>query len=109
MSRLRITKVDDKHIKLEALNGINHFGFGTFLCDLKPDEVECDGFSKAAMLEATEQGGLVGMEIWPDNRIAWGDPSHSVIMPIEEISNGSGEHSWLMQIIPINGGSNDNP
>lgn len=96
--RLKIKKNDGKSIKLEALEGIDHFGFGTFLCNIKPVEIECDKFSKEAMLNAVERSGLNGLEIWKDNRIAWGDPSHKVIMPISEISKAEGSDTWLKKI-----------
>ena len=99
MIRLKVRKHDDEHIVLEAISGIDHFGFGTFLCNLKPEEVECDEFSKQTLLLATEKSGLNGLEIWEDNRLAWGDPSHAIIMPIHEISNMSGKEGWLSQIV----------
>ena len=89
MIRLKIEKVDNENIKLQALRGIDHFGFGTFLCQIKPEDVECDEFSKNAVISATEKEGLNGLEIWDDNRIAWGDPSEEIVMPIKEISNMS--------------------
>ncbi|HDY87300.1 MAG TPA: hypothetical protein ENH82_04185 [bacterium] len=95
--RLRIRKHNDENIVLEALEGIDHFGFGTFLCNIKPNEIDCDEFSKQVMLLAKEQIGLNGLEIWNDNRIAWGDPSHKIIMPISEISRDSG-CAWLNEI-----------
>ena len=52
MIRLKISKYDQSHILLEALEGIDHFGFGTFLCDLKPTEIECDGFSKESIINS---------------------------------------------------------
>lgn len=98
MIRLKISKYDQSHILLEALEGIDHFGFGTFLCDLKPTEIECDGFSKESIINSEEKDGLNGMEIWNDNRIAWGDPSESIIIPIDEISNMSTKDGWISQI-----------
>ncbi len=96
--RLRIKKHNNKSIKLEVLEGADHFGFGTFLCDIDPEEIECDKFSKEAMLNAVEREGLNGLEIWKDNRIAWGDPSHKIIMPIDEISKAEGSDTWLKKI-----------
>ena len=95
--RLRISQFDDETIQLEALAGIKHFGFGTFLCDLQPEEIECDTFSKQVLLKAKYQHGLQGLEIWPDNRIAWGDLSHTVLMPIEYISKADGS-DWVEKI-----------
>lgn len=96
--RLKIRKHDDDHIALEALSGIDHFGFGTFLCKIKPDEIDCDEFSKAALCDASDRDGLQGLEIWPDNRIAWGDPNHTIIMPIKEINNQGA--AWLKDLQP---------
>ncbi|HDZ25479.1 hypothetical protein LCGC14_0671610 [marine sediment metagenome] len=85
MIRLKIKQHDDNHIFLEALEGIDHFGFGTFLCNIQPEEVECD------KRYSTEKSGLNGLEIWEDNRIAWGSPEKS-------ISNMSGRNGWLFKI-----------
>ena len=98
MIRLKVKKHDDKHIKLVALSGIDHFGFGTFLCDLKPEEIECDEFSKQAMITAREKSGLNGMEIWADNRLAWGDPAEAIIMPTKEISRAFQAIDWISNI-----------
>lgn len=96
MIRLKIRKYDDEHIKLTALEGIDHFGFGTFLCEIQPNEIDCDEFSKKVLVDSPYRHGLQGLEIWPDNRIAWGDPSHTIVMPIESISNQ--EALWLQEI-----------
>jgi hypothetical protein len=98
MTRLKISKHDDNHILLEAISGIDNFGFGTFLCNIQPDEVEADEFSKNALINASEQDGLNGVEIWNDNRIAWGSSSPSIIMPVSEISNMSNKGGWLTEI-----------
>lgn len=98
MIRLRVRRYDDQHITLEALSGIDRFGFGTFLCDLDPGEIDCDAFSKAALIAAPYKRGLNGMEIWADHRIAWGYPSERMTMPIDEISKQPGADAWLSQI-----------
>ena len=98
MIRLKISKQDETSILLEAIEGIDHFGFGTFLCNIKEDEIECDKFSKEVLVQSSEKSGLNGLEIWEDNRIAWGSPSESIIMPISEISNMTKKDSWLSRI-----------
>ena len=98
-TRLKIEKQDENHIKLTALKDIKHFGFGTFLTNLHPEDVECDEFSKNALLSATAKDGLNGLEIWEENRIAWGYPNETIIMPISEISNMSGKNGWLSKIV----------
>jgi len=97
MTRLKIRKEDEEHIKLEAIDGIDHFGFGTFLCELQPKEIDCDQFSKDSLINAVEKHGLNGLEIWQDNRIAWGSPSETIIVPVSEISKASGSN-WLEKI-----------
>jgi hypothetical protein len=96
--RLIITRYDDNSIMCEAVRGIEHFGFGTFLCNIKPEEIKCDAFSKSALLMAIEKDGLNGMEIWVDNRIAWSAPNHKIIMPLCEISKQQGSNVWLEQL-----------
>lgn len=98
MMRLKIRKHDDDSVKLDALEGIDHFGFGTFLLDIKPEEIDADQFSKDALLAGRPKSGLNGLEIWADSRIAWGDPSHSIIMPISEFSIHDGASKWLEEI-----------
>lgn len=100
MNRLKIRKEDSEHIKLEAIGGIEHFGFGTFLCGIQPEEIDCDQFSKDCLINAKEKHGLnYGLEIWQDNRIAWGNPSETIVMPISEISKALGS-DWLEKIEP---------
>jgi len=96
MIRLKIRKHDNENIILTALEGIDHFGFGTFLCEIQPDEIDCDEFSKQALIDSPYRHGLQGLEIWPDNRIARGSPEHEIIMPLEDISNQ--EANWLQEI-----------
>ncbi len=95
--RLRITKHDDEHIGLYAIDGVEHHGFGTFLYDLLPSQIECDEFSKGVLLCAKDRHGFNGMEIWADNRIAWGSPAVMIIMPVSEISRHEGAN-WLNEI-----------
>ena len=97
-TRLRIRKIDDHHISLEALRGVTHYGFGTFLEDIQPKEIDADAFSKQALLSAQEKSGLNGLEVWKDNRIAWGDSSHKIIMPLAEISVHKGASVWMKLI-----------
>lgn len=101
MIRLKISKHGDSHILLEALEGISHFGFGTFLLNLQPAEIQADVFSRDVIINAKYKQGLQGMEIWPDNRIAWGSPDHKIIMPIKEISKIDGAENWLKRIVII--------
>lgn len=96
--RLKAARIDDGHIVLMALEGVDHFGFGTFLCDLKPEEVEADEFALDALTSASGKSGLNGVEIWSDNRIAWGDPGETIIMPVSEISNMGAK--WLKDVVP---------
>lgn len=96
--RLVIKKHGDDSILCRAVKGIDHFGFGTFLCNLKPNEIKADKFAKDALLLAKEQSGLNGMEIWPDNRIAWGDLRHEIIISLSEISKAKGADKWLRLI-----------
>ena len=100
--RLKITKHDENHILLQARGQIDHFGFGTFLCDLKPSQIDADAFSKKALLSAKYQEGLSGLELWSDNRVAWGNPSESIVMPLREISKHEGADEWLKDIKGVN-------
>ncbi len=97
-ARLRIRKHDDDHIALNALSGVTHYGFGTFLENITPEQIDADEFSRSALLASSEKHALNGLEIWADNRVAWGDPAHEIIMPTSEISVHQGARSWLKQV-----------
>lgn len=105
--RLRISKHSDDALRLEAVAGIDHFGFGTFLLNIKPEEIEIDQFSKDVLLKSRHRPGLEGMEIWEDYRIAWGSPSHYIRMPISEISKDNGANEWIKEIKTIDDGKTD--
>ncbi len=101
MTRLKISRVDDDSIQLEAIAEYIHHGFGTFLTELKPEEIECDSFSKNALLNAKYQNGLNALELWGDNRIAWGTTNLAVIVDLKTISKEIGANAWLKLIKPI--------
>lgn len=86
---LRIT-YSKKHklIKLKALNKgrFNHYGFGTFLEDIKPGEISIAPDALEILLHTTEHPGLQGMELWPNKMLAWGSPSDTLSVPIDQIS-----------------------
>ena len=99
MIRLRIKQHGDSHVCCEAVDGITHYGFGTFLENIQAHQIECDAFSKNALLTASFLRDLAGLEIWRDNRIAWGSPALSILMPIDCISKQDGADEWIEQIV----------
>jgi hypothetical protein len=102
MIRLKISKIDDSTIQLEAVAEYVHHGFGTFLMDIQPEEIECDAFSKEVLLAAKWQRGVYSLEIWELNRLAWGSTTLTVVVPLQEISKEVGADVWLELIQPIN-------
>ena len=101
MIRLKITKVNNSTIRLQAIAEYVHHGVGTFLQELAPEEIECDSFCKEALLAASLQHGVCGLEIWEQNRIAWGTIALEVKIPLVEISKEEGANTWLKLIEPI--------
>ncbi len=100
MKTLQIRLTDDKKgLSLLALSKkrFNHYGFGTFLCNAKPDEIDITQEALDALLNCPEKSGLQGLELWADNRLAWGSLSPEFVVPLDSINRMSGSEKWLEQ------------
>jgi hypothetical protein len=75
-----------------------HHGFGTFMCDIQPHEVEVTAEARAALLDTPYRRGLQGLEFWEDNRIAWGSRDPSLLVPLGDVNVPSGAKDWISKL-----------
>lgn len=72
-----------------------HYGFGTFLENINPEEVLISESALEALLKCPARSGLQGLEFWPENRLAWGDPRPYIAVPYDAINCPNGAKKWL--------------
>ncbi len=95
---LKITyDAKSRYIMLEALKQerFEHHGFGTFLCDIKPGEVQISAEALEVLMGCPYRSGMQGLEIWSQNRIAWASPNLRFMLLAEDVSRESGAAKWL--------------
>ena len=86
------------HIIVETLSPerFTHYGFGTFLEDIKEGEVTITDTAKRILLVVCrERRGMQGLEFWPDDRIAWASRSPVFTIPREHINVPEGAKGWI--------------
>lgn len=101
MTALRIGyDKDNKRINLRALepDRFNYFGFGTFLENVTPDDIDITPEAKKVLLNLPERPRFQGMEFWPDNRLAWASTSPRFAVPIEYINVPDGAKQWIVNL-----------
>lgn len=88
---------EGEHIIVKALKPerFTHYGFGTFLENIVEGEVTITLAAQRILLATSKRSGLQGLEFWPDNRIAWGNLSPQLMIPIEAINVPEGAKSWI--------------
>lgn len=95
-------KEDDgeKCIAVKALKSkrFTHYGFGTFLEIVVPSEVSVTQDALDILLECPERHGLQGLEFWPDNRLAWANPSPYLLIPIDKINVPTEAKKWIKEM-----------
>jgi len=100
---LKISKAkvhDSSAIIVEAIkkDRFEHHGFGTFLKDIDPKEVEITRSALNCLIEECgERSGLQGLDFWPNRMLAWGDPNISLIVPIEDINCPTSAKEWIKE------------
>lgn len=72
-----------------------HYGFGTFLENVQPGEIEITPEAKEVLLNLPERPGFQGMEFWPDNRLAWASPAFVFTVSTADINMPSGAKQWV--------------
>ena len=86
-------------IMVEALISarFTHYGFGTFLENVEPNEVRITQKALKVLLQVPERGGLQGMEFWADNRLAWGSLSLKFSVSPQDINVPQKAKQWIKQ------------
>jgi hypothetical protein len=94
---LRITKRPKNCVMFEALvpSRFTIHGFGTFLENVKPGEIEVTREVFSLIAEQPYRSGLQGAEIFAQPIIAWGAPKSRFIVPLNAISNHGAK--WLRE------------
>lgn len=95
---LKISYDENKEeIVLESLNPkrFTYYGFGTFLENINPEDILISKGALKALINCPERSGVQGLEFWPANRLAWGNPSPNFIVPYDAINCPDGAKSWL--------------
>lgn len=110
-TKLRIEMVEESGVKMVKLSAGDQerfytHGFGTFMQDIQPGEVECSQEALDLLLSCHEQGGLNGLEFWKQNMLAWGSQSQILLIPIDEISVPGAAKSWIREFQVIVTGKN---
>ena len=95
-SVLRIT-LDGKNVHFQSLNDerFSHYGFGTFLEEYDPKEVEITKEAREAILKQPYRHGLQGAEFFCNPVIiAWGSLDMDFLVPLKDICihDGADEH-----------------
>ena len=95
-----VTEDDETYIEVQAVNPdrFQNFGFGTFLCDIVPPEIEITQEALDILLECPERSGMQGMEFWGDNRLAWGSIYPTLLIPLNRISVPREAKPWIKKM-----------
>lgn len=99
--KLRISTQEEDgliHIKVEALDSsrFKAYGFGTFMSDIKPGEIEITKRAKRMLLnKGRARSGLRGLEFWGENRLAWASLRPSLLVPIDDINVPLEAKVWI--------------
>ena len=86
------------HIKATNEDRLTHHGFGTFLENVDPAEIDISTAALSLILEQPERSGLQGLEFWPDNRIAWASPTPEIFVAPEDVNVPPGARNWLKKM-----------
>lgn len=88
------------------LSRFTNYGFGTFLENVKPEEVEISADALAKLLEQPERSGLQGLEFWADNRLAWGSSALVFLVPVEMTNVPEKAKIWIrkFRVVESEGG-----
>lgn len=98
---VHVLKIDynssKRHITLETLRPkrFKHYGFGTFLENIKPGEVLISKAALKKLMSCSYRNGLQGLDLFPQNVLSWGDPSPNMTVPMDAISVDPKAKTWL--------------
>ncbi len=101
-AEIKLVKGDkgEKIIHIKALDDsrLTHHGFGTFICDIKPSEIEITPDALEELLKQPERRGFQGLEFWPDNRMAWANPHPEFFVHPDDVNVPEGAKKWIRQM-----------
>ena len=91
--------VDQQYLVLEALmpERFTNYGFGTFLENVDPKEVQITRLALEMLEKEQERRGLNGLEFWPDFRLAWGSLSLKFLVEAGDINLPAKAKEWVRQ------------
>lgn len=97
--------MNDDHVRVEAKipDRFERHGFGTFLSNVEPGEVEITREAFDVLINCPERGGLQGLEVWKEKRIAWGSPEPRLEIPKDKCSVEEGSAAWLVECVIVDG------
>ncbi len=95
---LKIT-VKNGTVKIEILNAdrLTQHGFGLFLQDAKPGEIQTDDASLKQILQQSYRSGLRPCEIFQGNIIGFCDQE----FPLKELSLHGGASEWFRECAKV--------
>lgn len=95
---LRITLMKDGHtlkIQAQSQDRFKQHGFGTFLSNVMPGEVEITKDAFDAIMSQPGRSGLQGLEFWDDRRLAWGSLHQEFQVHCDSINVPDGAKLWI--------------
>jgi hypothetical protein len=98
MSKAIRIDTDGDNIRIRTLieSRLTQHGFGMFLEDIKPGEISITAKAFKILNDSPYRGGLMGLEIFAINVLAWGKPSYGITVPQKFISHHrSSEAPWF--------------
>lgn len=95
-----VERGSDKIFHVKAINEgrLTHYGFGTFLENIEPSEIEITPEAREALLAQPERDGLQGLEFWGDNRIAWAHPGPEIEVHPDDVNVPKSAKEWIRQM-----------
>ncbi|KKL68472.1 hypothetical protein LCGC14_2124600 [marine sediment metagenome] len=86
------------HVKAIDEDRLTHYGFGTFMENIDPLEIDITSDALEELLAQPERNGLQGLEFWPDNRMAWGCPDSEIFVHPDAVNVPRDAKKWIRKI-----------
>jgi len=86
------------HVKTINENRLTHYGFGTFVENIEPSEIDITSDALEELLAQPERSGLQGLEFWPDNRMAWGCPDTEIFVHPNDVNVPRDAKKWIREM-----------
>jgi hypothetical protein len=75
---------------------LTHHGFGTFLENAQPGDISISKAAWVALKRCPYRSGLMGLEIFSGNVLAWGSPEPMIEVLLTEVSR-SRDSDWFAE------------